>query len=219
MKTMQQLLSLLLKVGDVVKDMPNSFFLLIGILKEGELLNKEYDAQRMAAELRCAATENKEELCLCAARLYSAESFLCKLVIESQRNKDISKADTLGPFSYLLSRHLHYSKDTGEQVLYRGMMLTDDMIEEYYQAVGYWMVWPSYISTSKDRLVSEQFGNALFILYTMNESGKNRSDISHISHYPNEQEVLLDSFGIYSVIKIERESASGKYIIYMAAAV
>jgi len=195
--------------------MPNFLSLFIGILKEGKLLNKKFDAQQMAAQLRGAATKSKAELCSCAARLYSTESFLYGLVTASQRNKDMSKVDTLGPFSYLLSRHLHYSKDRGEQLLYRGVTLEDEMIEEYNRAVGQWIVWPSYVSASKDRRIAEQFGNALFVMSTMNEAHKNRSDISDLSEYPHEQEVLLDSFIFYGIEKIERDSASGKHIIYI----
>jgi hypothetical protein len=56
-----------------------------------------------------AATNSKEELYLCAARLYSAESFLYKLVNELQRNKDMSKADIFGPLC-----HLHCNKTSAE---------------------------------------------------------------------------------------------------------
>ena len=61
--------------------------------------------------------------------------------------------------------------------------------------------------------------NALFIIRTMNESGKNRSDISHVSRYPDEQEVLLVPFIMYWIEKIEHEPVSGKSLIYITTVV
>ncbi|CAF3434328.1 unnamed protein product [Rotaria socialis] len=66
-----------------------------GILIEGKLLNEEFDGQQMADELKCC--KGDEEIKRCAARLYSAESFLYKLLNQTLRNEDMSKIETLGP--------------------------------------------------------------------------------------------------------------------------
>lgn len=188
-------------------------------MKEGELLDKKWEAQQIAAELRSAIQRGKEEILPCIARVYSTESFLYGLLTASQRNKDITKIDGLGPFAYLLSLYLKCNKDGAERLLYRGATLEDEMIEEYMQAVTRPIVWPSYISTSKDRREAEKFGNTLFIMQTIAEAPKHRSDISKISAYPEEQEVLLDTFILYTVDKIEQDPNTGKYIIYMEAIV
>ena len=152
-------------------------------------------------------------------RLYSATSFLYRLLTASQRNKDTSKNHGLGPFSYLLSRHLYHRKTGGEQLLYRGVTLTDEIIEEYKRVLGQWIVWPSHVSASKKRSVAEKFGNTVFIMRTMKEAPKNRSDISPFPHYPYEQEVSLDRFLFYGIEKMELDSTSGKHTIYMQVVV
>jgi hypothetical protein len=184
----------------------------VGILKEGKRLNQDFDAERMGEQLRSCT--NDEEILACVARLYSAESFLYKLLNTTLRNKDMSKLDTLGPFCVLLWLHLRSNKDKRDQLLYRGTTLTDEMIEEYKQAVGDQIIWNSFTSTSKDRRIAERFGNTLFIILVKDET-KWLSDISSLSHYPHEQEVLLQNHCVFTIDKIERDPKNGKYSIYM----
>jgi hypothetical protein len=184
-----------------------------GILKQGTLLNQEFDAQRMAKQLRNCKSE--EEVFACAARLYSAESFLYKLINTSQRNKDLSKVDTLGPICWLLYWHLLKNKNTREQLLYRGMNLTDEMIDEYKQAVGNEIRWPSFTSTSKNRQAAEQFEGNVLVIITIQHVYQTLCDISSLSHYPHEQEVLLQPQYRFIVDKIERDPKSRKYLIYI----
>lgn len=124
--------------------------LLVGILKEGELLGQDFVAARMSEQLRNCT--NDEEILACVARLYSAESFLYKLLNSTLRDKDMSKLDTLGPFCVLLWLRLRSNEDKRDQLLYRGMKLTDEMI------------WNSFTSTLKDRRIAQRFGNTLFII-------------------------------------------------------
>ena len=187
----------------------------VGILEEGKLLNHDFDARCMADRLIHAKSE--EEICTCAARLYSAETFLYKLINSSLRNHDMSKTDTLGPFCHLLWRHLYTNNNTSEQVLYRGSDLTEEMIDEYRQALGTDISWPAFTSTSKDRVTADfHSGNAVFII-SMEDSKKERSDISSISHYPDEQEVLLPQHSDFKIEKVERNLAYGKSFIYLKA--
>lgn len=188
-------------------------FFYAGILEEGKHLNQEFDAQRMADQLR--ATKNIREIQICAARLYSVESFLYKLVNATLRNKDMSKVDTLGPFCYLLRTHVSDNDDSRDQLLYRGMTLSKEMIDEYKQSVGTEIIWPAFTSTTKDRRVAELFGNTLFII-DITEAFQFRSNISAHSNYPHEQEVLLEPDFVFKVDKIERDPRSGKYLIYMS---
>ena len=91
---------------------------LAGILEEGKLLNEGFDSRRMADEFREGISKVKN--LDCAARLYTAESFLYKLVNSSLRSNDMSKMDTLGPFCYLLYHRLRLDRVRGDQILYRG---------------------------------------------------------------------------------------------------
>jgi hypothetical protein len=186
--------------------------LFVGILKEGKRLNQDFDAERMAEQLRSCRSD--EEILACVPRLYSAESFLYKLLNTTLRNKDMSKLDTLGPFCVLLWLHLRNNNDKRDQLLYRGMTLTDEMVEEYKQAVGHKIVWHSFTSTSKDHRIAEQFGNTLFIIL-LKDLSKWLSDISSLSHYPHEQEILLQNHCVFTIDKIERDPENGKYSIYM----
>jgi hypothetical protein len=179
-------------------------------------LNREFDAQRMADQLRSSISD-KREICACAARLYSAESFLYKLLNATLRHETMSKVDTLGAFFHLLYKHGQLTGDRQEQTVYRGTTLTDEMIEEYKQAVGTSIRWLAFTSTSKDRRVAEMYGgNTLFII-TLQSMWlfETRCDISALSHYPDEQEVLLTANYRFRVEKVDRDTTSGKCFIFM----
>jgi hypothetical protein len=171
----------------------------------------------MAMEL--CSCKSKEEIWACAARLYTENSFLFRIVNETLRNHDMSKVDTLGPFCHLLSVHLlfnHYNSDNGNGRLYRGMNLEDGMIEEYKKAVHdrYYIFWPAFTSTTKDYKVAERFsGNTICIISIPQLTGQ--SDISHLSHFPHEQEVLICSQGCFSVDKIGYDATNAKHLLYM----
>ena len=166
----------------------------------------------MAAKLRKCKTD--EEILKCVATLYSAESFLYKLVNTTLRNHDMTKIDTLGPFCSLLDSYLFRHMDKNGQTVYRGVSLSEEMIEEYKQAVGKQIVWPAFTSTTKDRRVAEKFGNTLFV-FNLKYSLHRKNEISLISHYPLEQEVLLESQSVFTVDKIEYDRSKSKHIIYM----
>jgi hypothetical protein len=96
------------------------------------------------------------------------------------------------------------------------MNLTDDIIDEYEQSIGKIIVWPAYSSTTKDPEVAEMFGNNTVVVITAKcDKHLYRSDISSLSQFPYEQEVLMDSQYKFHVDKIERDSVNKKCIIYM----
>ncbi|CAF0894605.1 unnamed protein product [Adineta steineri] len=188
-----------------------------GILREGKLLNQEFDAQRMADQLRSYTNDDRETYS-CAARLYTAESFLYKLLNSTLRNEDMSKADTLGPFFHLLYRHVQVAGyDREEQIVYRGTTLTNEMLEGYKKAIGTSIRWLAFTSTSKDRRVAETFnGNTLFIITLQSWFLFDaRCAVSALSHYPDEQEILLTASYRFRVEKVDHDTTSGKYFIYM----
>ena len=182
-----------------------------GILKEAKLLNQEFDAQKMVEQLmQCRHSSQLQE---CVARLYSAESFLYKLVNSSLRNGVMSKANTLGPFCYLLWMHLRFGMEHALQTVYRGANLTVEMIDEFKRAVGRDIQFPAFTSTSKRVEVAEQFGNTLFIIKLF--FAQNAKDISYLSYYPNEQEVLLRANYPFTVQEVKTHPSSGKFLIYL----
>ena len=189
---------------------------LAGILEEGKLLNQEFDSQRMAEEFRDSISKVKN--LDCAARLYTAESFLYKLVNSSLRSNDMSKMETLGPFCYLLYHRLRLDRIRGDQILYRGMNLNADMLDEYKQAVGQEIVWPAFTSTSKDYRVAEIYSvNTLFIILSK-DTWRPQNDISKLSFYPDEQEVLFSPFCKFIVDRVSLGSTNEKHLIYLTTA-
>jgi hypothetical protein len=105
-----------------------------------------------------------------------------------------------------------------EYTVYRGTSLSEKMIEEYRAAVGKIIVWPAFTSTSKDRHVAEFCsGNALFIIEVSGIHSQGVRDISSLSQFPEEREVLFCGGQSFVVLKIEWDSESGKYLIYMSA--
>ncbi|CAF4008723.1 unnamed protein product [Rotaria sp. Silwood1] len=127
----------------------------------------------------------------------------------------MSKLDTLGPFCWLLQKHLRSFGGPPTFTVYRGATLINEMIEEYKQAVGTEIMWFSFISTSKDRRVAEQFGNTLFIITLTGAIIFKQADISSVSHYPHEQEVLLAQSRRFTVDKVQYDSTNGKHLIFM----
>ncbi|CAF1254857.1 unnamed protein product [Adineta steineri] len=187
-----------------------------GILEEGKLLNQEFDAQCIAHQLRTHGSDMLQ-LVLYIVRLHSAESFLYKLVNSTLTNNDRSKLDTLGPYCHLLNSNLLLGllKPVQDSIVYRGTTLTDAMVEEYKQAVGKKINWRSFISTTKDRKIAEEFGNTLFIIRVGTGAHQFASDISRLSYYPNEQEVLFTAGHGFDVVKVDFDTESQKYIIHM----
>lgn len=191
----------------------------LGIILEGKLLKKELDAQRMADQLKNCGT-SEEEIFSCAIRLYSSASFLYTLLNDTLRSEDTSKADTLGPITWLLNAHIAQNTvvEGDEFNVYRGATLSEEMIGQYLEAVGKQIVWRGFTSTSKNRAVAEMFsGNALFIIRIKDESFGRRRDISSLSVYPDEEEVLLTANFVFRVEKVEQDETTDrrKYLIYM----
>ena len=76
--------------------------------------------------------------------------------------------------------------------------------------VGKRFYFPEFISTSKDINVAKSFGGSGTLMYiTVQNNGTNGKkvycrDVSMISHYPNEKEILFTSFCRFRVTKIEK---------------
>jgi hypothetical protein len=182
-------------------------------LEEGKLLNKDFDAQRILERLR--SCKDEREILECAVWLYTRDSFLYRLVNSTLRNDDLTKVDTLGPFCYLLREHLFYADKSKEKLtVYRGCTLTDEMVDEYKQAVGKWIQWPAFTSASKSLLMAEIYaGNALFIMKIV--SSYYTRDISSFSNFPEEEEVLMSAHLHFKIDEVIFDSVNKRYVIKM----
>jgi hypothetical protein len=85
-------------------------------------------------------------------------------------------------------------------VVYRGCNLSDEILKEHIDAFNkkVVIVYPCFTSTSKniDRALDFK-GNAFFTIYS-----KNGIDVSSISMYPNEEEILLNKGTNFNIISI-----------------
>jgi hypothetical protein len=189
-----------------------------GIIVEGEKLELFCEAQWLAKQLRKYKHKEQGEICKNCLSLYTRESFLYKLVNKTLREDDRTKIDTLGAFCYLLFycpateqlMEYHY-----KGLVYRGLNLELSDIEAYKNAIntGY-KCWLGFSSTSQNRKKAEGFGNTLLIIdikYAIDSL-----DISSISVFPEEEEVLLSASQLFKVDKVEYNENTKQYEIYIS---
>ena len=192
-----------------------------GILREGRLLNQSIEAEWIASQLQQMKGKSSEEINKTLLSLYTRESFLYRLLNATLRDNDRSKLDNLGAFSQLLfhcdcSPELRPFGYQGE--LYRGAQLDKKTIQSYEEAVGKVKTWDAFSSTSKIRATAESFGNVLFIINRAATAKYRFSgmDISSISSYPEEEEVLIRAARDFLVEKVEKDDTKEKYLIYLS---
>ena len=178
-------------------------------------MEKDAIAQEMADELiRCA--DDRLKLTKCAVTLYTKETFLYKELNKALRSDDMSKMKTLGPLCYLINAYVSQRQMlTEDKLVYRGMLLTDEMIKEYSEAVGEEIDWPAFASTTKYRPMAELLGNTLCIIKLCRGLFVHGSDIANISHIPDEEEFLLSVGFVLQVEKVEIDSSKKKHKIYL----
>ena len=125
-----------------------------------------------------------------------------------------------GAFSQLLY-HCDCSSTFNElgykEELYRGAQLDQQTVESYQQAVGQVKTWDGFSSMSKNRIRAELFGNVLFIINcsTTTKYRFSGMDISSLSAFPQEEEVLIRAARNFLVEKVEKNENTGKYYIFL----
>lgn len=190
-----------------------------GIVIEAALhdSNSNSEAAYMANKLRQYAEKSRIEISELCLFFYTKDSFLYHVLNKALREHDCSKLETLGPFCYLIRGYSLRSEDYIGTV-YRGVHFTHTEIEEYKNHIGEWKIWPAYTSTSKNRQMAEMFGNTLFVIEILDIklSAARARDISHLSSYPHEQEVLMPAGVSFQISKVERDN-NQKYIIHVTA--
>ncbi|CAF3299351.1 unnamed protein product [Rotaria sp. Silwood2] len=185
-----------------------------GIIHEGHLLGQDSEAKWLSDKLIKFENSTEEEINECCVRLYTHESFLYKLLNKTLREDDMSKVDTLGSFAYLLyMSSSNLKKHLYQGIVYRGAKLDLDMIDDYKKALSDGCrSWSGFTSTSRSRRRAENFGNVLFIIDIL-RSGT-AIDVSSLSEFPSEEEVLINAGWNFSINNIEF-GHDGKQIIYI----
>ena len=152
------------------------------------------------------------ELCI---HFYTKDSFIYDVLNRALRECDLSKMETLGPLAFLISKYSRIA-DQFFGIVYRGVQLGDVDIEDYRRGQGSWRTWPAYTSTSKSRKMAEIYGNTLFIIeiFDIKLSTIRSYNISHLSYFPDEQEVLLPA-GTSFQIKDVYQDPQQKCIIHV----
>lgn len=196
-----------------------------GIEIEGRKMNKLLEAQHMANELRNMKRKSVKEILEFAVKLYTAESFLYKLINKVMREADMCKGmlldqkdreygKTLGPYCGLLDKYLRDSPKQENIKVYRCATLTDEMIHDYKTHIGSTAWWDAFSSTTKNKHKALEFGgNTLFVIYIPYGLGRAGVNISSLSEYPNEEEILLQPAIRVEIANVEYDSNIQKHKI------
>lgn len=123
----------------------------------------------------------------------------------------------LGPLCFLINSYISQRKRlTEEQIVYRGMELTDEMINAYYEMINETIDWSAFTSTSKSRNVAEIFADNTLCIITLSPGVLiHGADISDISHMPDEDEFLLSVSFELLVEKVEIDPDKKRHLIYL----
>ncbi|CAF3928368.1 unnamed protein product [Rotaria sp. Silwood1] len=185
-----------------------------GIIHEGHLLGQDNQAKWLGNTLLQFKNSTEKEINKCCVRLYTHESFLYILLNKTLREDDMSKVDTLGPFAYLLHMSSSNLKEHLYQgIVYRGAKLETDMINDYKKALNDGCrSWNGFTSTSRNRQYAGKFGNVLFIIDILHSG--TAIDVSSLSEFSNEEEVLINAGWNFSINSIEFDH-DGKQIIHI----
>jgi hypothetical protein len=177
-----------------------------GILQEAarDPSDSQTEANWMVEQLLACKEKSRRETSRFCVHLYTRESFLYRILNTALRDGDHSKLDTLGPLCFLIRSYSHACKAFIGTV-YRGVDLSPAMITSYKQAEGMWRTWPSFTSTSKNKKMAEIRGNTLFIITIANIQFSfpvRACDISDISQFPSEEEVLSPAGISFQIVRV-----------------
>ncbi|CAF3987147.1 unnamed protein product [Rotaria sp. Silwood2] len=190
-----------------------------GILEEGRLLGKIVESQWLTEQLFEVKEKSWDEIALRCLFLYTRECFLYKLLNKALREEDLSKVDTLGPFCDFLWNSLSSenlkSKYQFTGLVYRSASLELDEIDAYKNSIKKNpKEWLGFSSTSKNRALAEIYdGNTLFIINVPSQS--QHLDISTISNFPVEEEVLLGASTSFQIEHVKYDETTRKHHIYL----
>lgn len=190
-----------------------------GILDEGHALSKRAESEWLAEQLLGLKGKSWDEIAERCLHLYTRECFLYKILNKALREEDLSKVDTLGPFCDILWNSLSSeslkSKYEFTGSVYRSALLEPDEVDAYKNSIRKTpKEWLGFSSTSKNRALAELYGgNTLFIINVPSQS--QHLDISSISQFPIEEEVLLGASTSFQTEDVKHDETTGKNYIYL----
>lgn len=218
-------------VADVVEEASQ------GIIREGATLGKEKEAQWLADQLRIVKhfgdklltsiwTDIPLQVGETCVHLYTKESFWYRLINQTLRQCGTVTSEqvkNIGPFCYLLHKHLEKNPTTDVLTTYRGLTLTDEERKAFMKET---MTFTAFTSTSRSRVQAEQFGDTLFIIDfnvkcnigNQNQNVRCVTQISHLSDFPSEDEVLVWPWRVFHFVKDEFDSVKKKHVVYLKSA-
>ncbi|CAF0914966.1 unnamed protein product, partial [Didymodactylos carnosus] len=184
-----------------------------------KILGNEKDSM-LSLQLTKLIYRTPEEVGQGCIHLYTMNTFLYSQINRFLREADEAEVETYAPFVRLL--HWYFDHSSSIEIhsinVYRGMQLSQPIIEDYKEAAkrGESYRWAGFSSTSRCRDVAEFFGNnTLFIMYLrkLHQKEKKAVDISRYSQFPDEEEVLLKAGVEYTIEKVEYDGE--KCYIYL----
>ncbi|CAF3275336.1 unnamed protein product [Rotaria socialis] len=189
-----------------------------GILEEGRILEKIVESKWLAEQLLEVKDKSWDEIAERCLYLYTRECFLYKLLNKALREEDLSKVDTLGPYCDFLWNSLSSedlkSKYQFTGLVYRSATLEQNEIDAYKNSIRKTKEWLGFSSTSKNRALTEFYGkNTIFIINLPSQT--QHLDISTISQFPDEEEVLLGASTSFQIEDVQYDEKTEKNQIYL----
>ncbi|CAF3503505.1 unnamed protein product [Rotaria sp. Silwood1] len=159
-----------------------------------------------------------------AIRWYTKDSFLYCFVNKALRTEDIEALFRLRYFIkdicknliLLFDKNFEIYQDSLEAIIvYRGLTLPINIIDQLKQSVGKYVSTNGFLSTTFKRDVAEMFGANVIFEIKIETDLKNiiYGYIANMSYNPSEDEVLFDLDAIFQIIDIQYKD--NKYIISM----
>ena len=194
-----------------------------GLLVEAKKAGKEREGEWMAKQLLNVKEDTVDEIYPICARLYSMDSFVYRKMNELMRlitdyNGD-NKVEvdnciaTFGPFIYILASFKPPDANSCKTV-YRGALLSDDMIKQFQEAstTKQIQVFPAFTSATRNRDVAESYaGNVLFRIDIDWEG----SDITPYSNFPDEEEVLINNDFLFVINSVLFDTTKNLWLIHL----
>ncbi|CAF2844052.1 unnamed protein product [Rotaria sp. Silwood2] len=204
-----------------------------GILEEGIKHDKQIEGKWIANELRKVKDEDRTIIGLCCVKLFTIESFLYPLLNEVLRESEVqntgmecvhefttelgkSQGRTLGPFCSLLWFYLYENPSQRLTYIYRTASLTEKNINDYEKHKGEWMVWIDFSIATKSKtnaLNSQE--NTIYEIKVRDGGVPGVIDVSTLSGYPSENEVLIIAGIPYEIKAINYDDQLKKYFIHI----
>ena len=192
-----------------------------GILQEGQVQNKKTQAACLVMDLNNFDPDNTVLLGLRCIKLYTRDSFLPKTVNRALRRWDFTKVKTLGPFCKVLYQQFdQYRTNIDSVKVYRGAYLRWYDIYDYKNAIGKERLrWLGFTSASKILSIAETFcRNTLLIIRLKKVYNDGRVlDISKISQFPEECEILFRHGVEFTVDRYKFKKSIKRYTFFLTA--